>query len=208
MKLGFFEQSYVNGFIRATLHQPRVMRWFQAQVPLEKGAEVLEIGCGRGVGLRLLAKHVAPYAIYAIDFDPRQVQRAQENARTTAPLPQVTQGDAARLVYQNRSFHGVFSFGAVHHVPDWEQALQEIHRVLRDGGYVYLEEFYRGFLHHPLVRWLAPHPSGRFNHKELLEALTQQGFEVKSQRQIIPGCYGLMIAQKVAEAATVPSKRA
>lgn len=201
MKLGFFEQFYVNGFIRAALHQPWVVRWFQRQVPLEKGAEVLEIGCGRGVGLRLLAKYVEPYAIYAIDFDPRQVQRSQENARTTTPLPQVTQGDAARLVYQNRSFHGVYSFGAVHHVPDWEKALLEIHRVLRDGGYIYLEEFYRGFLHHPVVRWLAPHPSDRFSHRDLLEALTNMGFEIKAQRQVVPGCYGLIIAQKTPEPA-------
>ena len=77
MKLNAAETLLVNNPVRSL-----VQRLYESRVLFElggrlDGARVLEIGCGRGVGSRILLERFGAARVYAIDLDPRQVRRAQ-----------------------------------------------------------------------------------------------------------------------------------
>jgi ubiquinone/menaquinone biosynthesis C-methylase UbiE len=48
----------------------------------------------------------------------------------------VMQSDAKALPFKDDTFDCVYSFGVLHHFPEIESALAEIHRVLKPGGQV------------------------------------------------------------------------
>jgi len=99
-----------------------------------KGQSVLEVGCGSGIDTVEFARYGAK--VTAIDL----TQVAVELTRTLlaeAGLPAtVTQADVCGLPFEDNSFDCVYAFGILHHIPDVNKALAEIHRVLRVGGKV------------------------------------------------------------------------
>jgi ubiquinone/menaquinone biosynthesis C-methylase UbiE len=108
-----------------------------------RGGRLLEIGCGNGYGMSLLAERFRPSRLAGIDLMPEQIERAR------ARLPQsaeVAVGDATRLEFADASFDGVFVFGILHHIPAWRTALAEIARVLRPGGVLLIEELHGGYI--------------------------------------------------------------
>ncbi|MDD9912878.1 MAG: class I SAM-dependent methyltransferase [Alphaproteobacteria bacterium] len=196
MKLSSFEKNFVNSSLRSKIQQPRAMNWFLNNTSLHQGCDVLEVGCGCGHGLELIHKKLQPNDLTGIDFDTSQVNLALKNTRELTPQPKVRQGDAAALPFYETSFHVVFNFGAIHHVPDWHRAVNEVARVLRPGGYFLCEEIYRSFLQFPIIRNLFNYPAERFSHAELLLALQQAGLTVVKERKFVGSAYGLIIARK------------
>src|SRR3990172_2964719 len=94
------------------------------------GRRVLEIGCGRGVGVEILlalgARHVAGF-----DLDPKMIALAQQRVAKYGDRARVFVGDAEAIDAPNGSFDAVVDYGIIHHIPNWRQALKEIARVLR-----------------------------------------------------------------------------
>ena len=68
MKLNLLERWYVNSPFRSGL-QKLVMQWFKGTMPLKPGSNVLEIGCGRGAGARMLLKNFEPNRLCLLDID-------------------------------------------------------------------------------------------------------------------------------------------
>src|SRR6185503_16781039 len=52
--------------------------------------------------------------------------------------------DAENLSFPDASFDLVYSHGVLHHTPETEKAIQEIHRVLRPGGRAVVMLYHRG----------------------------------------------------------------
>lgn len=127
------------------IHDPQAyqiageLELIQARLPLG-GARLLELGCGAAWMTRLLAERFAPAYLLATEVDA--IQHAQ-NLRLTVP-PQVAfrYGGAEAIDAPDQSFDGVFMFKSLHHVPPerMDQALTEIHRVLRPGGFAWFAE--------------------------------------------------------------------
>jgi ubiquinone/menaquinone biosynthesis C-methylase UbiE len=102
------------------------------------GCEVLEIGCGRGVGAELLLQQMGAAHVEAIDLDPLMVSRAA--ARLRGRPTNVECGDMTQMRFDTASFDAVVDFGAIHLEPEWQLAVKEIGRVLRPGGRFLFEE--------------------------------------------------------------------
>ena len=77
MKLNWAERMVVTNPIRVAMQRLEI-NWFQSIMPLEPGANILEIGCGRGVGAKLITDHFQPASLHLLDLDVRMVGRAYD----------------------------------------------------------------------------------------------------------------------------------
>ena len=171
MKLNFPERWFVNSPARQ-IGQHLVMQWFKRTVALKAGATILEVGCGRGVGAKLIYEPYKPIHLYLLDLDIRMIKKAarrlnRENEKTIS----FCVGDAARLPMRNDSLDAVFGFGFLHHVPAWRDGLMEVARVLKHGGVYFMEEYYPSLYQNFITKHIVAHPEkDRFNSQDLHQA--------------------------------------
>jgi len=107
----------------------RHMAAYKAAVPWMKGS-VLEVGCGEGYGMKLLAKHCQQYL--GIDKFPVPNLQVPPNARTL----QMTVPPLGGI--NSNQFDAVVTFQVIEHIEDDLEFLKEIHRVLQPGGVLIL----------------------------------------------------------------------
>jgi SAM-dependent methyltransferase len=98
-----------------------------------KGKSVLEIGVGMGADHIEWAKS-QPHSLTGIDLTPRAIEHTKKRLELYGFTSDVRVADAEQLPFNDNSFDIVYSWGVIHHSPDTEKALQEIHRVLKPGG--------------------------------------------------------------------------
>lgn len=179
MKLNVAEKLLVNNPARAL-----VQRFYEGPL-LRKlggrldGARVLDVGCGRGVGVQLLLDQFGAGQVFGIDLDPTQIRRAQNRLhRSFKDRVVLSVASVESLPFPDQHFDAVFDFGMLHHVPDWQAAIAEIHRVLRPSGTFFYEEVTRAALNRWLCRTFLKHPTeNRFSEQEFLAELANCGFE-------------------------------
>ena len=180
MKLNWAERLVVNNPIRV-LEQWIMMQWLKSIRPLNQASTVLEIGCGRGAGARLILREFSPTHLYITDLDSRMIQMA---GRYLSPkeIESISSyvGDATRLPFREQSLDAVFGFGFLHHVPDWRKALREVARTLKRGGAYYMEELYPPFYQNFITRHILDHPThDRFFSDDLRKALEEVNLLIK-----------------------------
>jgi len=103
-----------------------------------KPLELLDIGCGTGANLPMLAEVAGPDGfVTALDYSPLALQFAahelgkqgEENRSIT-----LLRGDATHLPFADNQFDVVTMLDVLEHVEDDLAAVREIHRVLKPGG--------------------------------------------------------------------------
>jgi SAM-dependent methyltransferase len=99
------------------------------------GAPVLELGCGAGTYVRLVAKRGHP--VVGLDYSLPSLDRAL--AADPSRAGRYVAGDASRLPFQDHSFKAVTCIGVFQALERPETALTEIARVLGPAGVVVLE---------------------------------------------------------------------
>lgn len=185
MLLNRFETKLMNNPLRAALQ-----RGFEADQLLRlggpaTGARALEVGCGRGAGVEIILSAFGADSVDAFDLDPDMVGLAQARLAPLGDRVRLWVGDVTRIDAPDGSYDAVFDFGIVHHVPNWRDALGEVHRVLVPGGRFYAEEVLRRFIVNPLVRRLLDHPLlDRFDHVGFAAGLQETGFELVGTRNL------------------------
>ena len=102
-------------------------------VELAPEARVLEVGCGSGVFLRLVANRGAE--VTGIDASNELVQLA----RTRVPEADVRVADLESLPFDDGSFDAVFGFNIFFFAVDMVAALGEARRVARPGAPVVIQ---------------------------------------------------------------------
>jgi SAM-dependent methyltransferase len=159
MKLNAVEKLVVNNPVRA------LSQWRYLTPRLERlggklgGGRALELGCGRGIGVEIIFERFGADVVEAFDLDPNILDRARRRLdRYPSDRLRLGVGNATAIESADAAFDAVFDFGAIHHVPDWRDAVSEVHRVLKPGGRFYFVEATsralgrwasRTFLEHP-----------------------------------------------------------
>jgi ubiquinone/menaquinone biosynthesis C-methylase UbiE len=176
MKLNWGERLAVNNPLRP-LQQHLELTLLKRHILLKPGLRIVEIGCGRGAGARLINKLFHPSRIHATDLDVEMIRMA-----LTYLIPEERTGidfsiaDAAMLPFPECSMDAVFGFGVLHHVPDWQSALNEVVRVLKPGGLYFFEELFPTLYQNIVTKRILLHPKeNRFKSHELKETMKDSG---------------------------------
>ncbi|MEA2173247.1 MAG: hypothetical protein QOD00_839 [Blastocatellia bacterium] len=93
---------------------------------------VLEVGCGLGTDGAQFARAGADYT--GVDLTEAAIELARTRFELFDLPGTFRTADAESLDFPSESFDLVYSHGVLHHTPDTERAVREVHRVLRKGG--------------------------------------------------------------------------
>lgn len=96
------------------------------------GLKVLEIGCGLGTDGAQFAEAGADYT--GVDLTEAAVELARKRFELFEVKGKFQTADAENLDFADNSFDLVYSHGVLHHTPDTQKAIHEVHRVLRPSG--------------------------------------------------------------------------
>ena len=180
MKLNWAERLVVNNPLRVFQQQIEIV-WFKRMMPLAPGKTVLEMGCGRGAGAKLILNTFKPAGLHVQDLDIKMIVKAKQYLdRVELKKISLSVGDAVELPFQADSLDAIFGFGFLHHVPDWRSALAEISRVLKTGGLYYFEELYPELYQNFITKHILLHPEhDRFSSYDLRKGLDKTSLILK-----------------------------
>jgi ubiquinone/menaquinone biosynthesis C-methylase UbiE len=144
MKMTKFEKFFVN---RAERSQ-RVAEYAERMLGLAgfaPGQSFLDFRCGNGVAAIRLASKLG-LKVTGIDVDPAQIEAAREKSGET-PI-RFFSADGTQLPFDDNEFDFVGAHMVTHHIPDWQNALRQMLRVLKPNGCLICKDF-------ALPKWMA-----------------------------------------------------
>lgn len=98
-----------------------------------KDKKVLEIGLGQGADSMQIINRGADF--YGIDLTEESIRRLKERFKIfNSPYESVTVADATQIPFADNFFDIIYTHGVIHHSPEIELIVKEIHRVLRPNG--------------------------------------------------------------------------
>lgn len=124
-------KAWENEYTRSTWRGPYSIEPMKAR--LNKGARVLDVGCGSGKMLAPLAR--AGFDIMGVDIC--------RGALLTLADHRTVQGDARSLPFKDRIFNGAVCYDVLQHLLEGERsaAVREMRRVLVPGGLLFIQVF-------------------------------------------------------------------
>lgn len=141
-----------NGWIGSTMLQimnfsHRGMNaWFIRQGAINDGDRVLDIGCGGGKTLQILSKLNPNGIIYGIDFSTQAVKESIKlnKANVARGSVIVKEASVSSIPYDDQFFDAITAFQTHYFWPSLEQDVEEVWRVLKNGGkFIIIAELYK-----------------------------------------------------------------
>ena len=151
--------------------------------------KVLDIGCGTGAGTLHIAQD-KNYQVYAIDPSKNMIKFCEKNAKKTGINLDLKVTKATNLLYDDNTFEFAISNGSLHHWEDPVKAFNEIYRVLKPGGKVFINDFFKNPDKNDILEefaykiepkemrdaFLQNAPDGAFSKEEVLKYLKKSKF--------------------------------
>ena len=122
--------------------------WMKHAIGFDRyeGQRLLEIGFGTGTDLLQFARGGA--RVTGVDLTPRSIEIARRRFEVYDQTSEFAIGDSEALGFPDSSFDIIYSFGVLHHTPDTQRAVSEVHRVLKPGGTAIVMLYHRASLYY------------------------------------------------------------
>lgn len=179
------EKFTINNPVRSYFQRTFRISFLLAGLELAPPARILELGCGRCEATLSIAKYFPEADITATDFDDDMISKATAFLKHPPAWAgnvdikkiHICRADAANLDYGDGIFDAVVAFGVLHHVEDWKKAVREMHRVLKPGGKVVIDETLARFFRLSLVKTILP-PAVLIEEADLKDYFESTGFHI------------------------------
>src|SRR5262245_9751461 len=160
-----------------------------------KNLRVLEVGCGLGTDGAQFAKAGALYT--GIDLTQAAVDLSRRRFELFNLQGTFRVADAEKLDFPDNSFDIVYSHGVLHHTPNTQAAIREVHRVLRPGGRALVMLYHRNSYNYrvnismlrrvglPLLRWEAGLKLIRLFTGEPEDSLREHAHRLRSEGTVL-----------------------
>jgi len=113
---------------------------------IDASSTVLDVGCGNGqVDVELIAKyncHVTGIDLSGVRIQ-NAIKRLEQQPDKIRNRGGFRKASASDLPFSDQSYSHVWSQSTIYHVPDKPKALQEMHRVLQDGGFLVMDDVFK-----------------------------------------------------------------
>jgi len=139
---------YLHGF--TTEEQQRLLKQAEflehivyLNIDLTDVKDLLEVGCGVGAQSSILLRRFPKLNLTGIDFSADQLGAAKSQLASLAYAEdryKLKRMDAQNMDFKAKMFDGAFLCWILEHVPEPTRILNEVRRVLRPGGIVYVTE--------------------------------------------------------------------
>jgi SAM-dependent methyltransferase len=162
-------------------------------LPINRGDRVLDVGCGEGRHATQACKETE-CTVCALDIDPENVNKTNyilglmEQSGESRANWAVFRGDALRLPFKDTHFDKVICAEVLEHVPDDQQVIQELTRVLKDDGTLAISvpTYFSEAIYWKISRDYHQQPGGhirKYRLRELAALLQQNGLHVFTIRR-------------------------
>jgi uncharacterized membrane protein YdjX (TVP38/TMEM64 family)/ubiquinone/menaquinone biosynthesis C-methylase UbiE len=177
MEMGKTQQNVVNSRIRELFQRYYEFGVIKKHLRRNRvdlaGKVVLDAGCGSGFGIQVILEDLQPQEAHALDALPEQIELVERRELTVDACI----GDIADTQFESDKFDAVFAFGLFHHVPEWQQAVEETKRILKPGGVLLGNEIAK------------KEQANGFKWESFRQALVDAGFQVVEDEGIYMGFF-------------------
>lgn len=114
------------------------------EMQLTPGINTLDVGCGNGYTVRIMAKHIAPDGnAYGIDISEKMLNSAKTLSKEFNNV-HFKAGNFSNLSFDDDFFDIITSVESIYYAENMLNALNEVKRVLKPGGKFYcITYFYK-----------------------------------------------------------------
>jgi len=158
-----------------------------AYLQLSPSAWVADVGCGPGYFTRRLARAVPQGVVFAVDVEPRQLDRLNEHLTREGlanVVPVLAPPADPRL--PPRLFDLVFVVDTYHHFPDRVRYLERLRDALRPGGRIMIIDYHKRELP------VGPPPDHKLEREVVLEEASRAGLVLIDEPTFLPYQYFLV----------------
>jgi ubiquinone/menaquinone biosynthesis C-methylase UbiE len=149
------DKNTVNYFLRVEEDRYHQQNWALDYFSYRdfSGKRVLEIGVGQGTDLMQFAK--AGAYCFGADITDNHLALTKRNFELRGKEVDLRKTDATQLPFPDGYFDCVYSFGVMHHIPEIDNVIKEVRRVLKRDGTLMIALYYKWSAFHIFCKLLA-----------------------------------------------------